>query len=44
MVSATEFQRLTGREPDFKAFLLSVPDLDDLDIQRPNDHARLIEL
>ena len=42
---APEFQRLTGRVPDFKDFLLSLPDLDGLDIRRPaDDVARFVEL
>ncbi len=44
VVSATEFQRLTGSVPDFKDFLLSLPDLGGLEIRRATDAARLVEL
>ena len=44
VVSTAEFHRLTGSVPDFKEFLLSGPALDVLDIQRPADAARLVEL
>lgn len=43
IVSATEFHRLARREPDFKAFLLSLPDLDDLPIRRSKDRGRAVE-
>jgi prevent-host-death family protein len=44
VVAAAEFERLTGRVPDFKAFLLSAPDLEVLDIQRDKEPARAAEL
>jgi prevent-host-death family protein len=44
MISAEEYQRLTGRVPDCKEFLLSGPDLDALDIQRDPIAARQIDL
>ena len=44
VVSTTEFHRLTGTVPDFKDFLLSLPDLDNLDIVRAEDAARPVEL
>ena len=44
LVSASEFQRLTGRVPDFKEFLLSGPDLGELEIQRDQREARRVEL
>jgi len=44
LLSAAEFQRLTGRVPDFKEFLLSLPDLPSLEIARASGRARLIEL
>jgi len=44
VISSTEFQRLTGRAPDFKEFLLSMPDLDALDIRRDKTLARRVEL
>ena len=44
VVSTAEFQRLSGRVPDFKDFLLSLPDLDSLEIRRAGDVGRLVEL
>ncbi|HLQ33971.1 MAG TPA: type II toxin-antitoxin system Phd/YefM family antitoxin [Chloroflexota bacterium] len=44
IVSASEFQRLTGRLPDFKEFLLSGPDLDELEIVQNKDASRRVEL
>ena len=44
VVSTTEFHRLTEALPDFKDFLLSLPDLDNLDIVRGEDAARPVEL
>jgi prevent-host-death family protein len=44
VVSTAEFQRLTKRIPDFKEFLLSAPDLDELEIDRPRDGPRQIAL
>lgn len=40
VVSIPAFQRLTGRVPDFREFLLSLPDVDSLDIRRAEDAAR----
>ena len=44
VVSAAEFERLTGQALDFKEFLLSVPDLDILEIRRHKDVASRVEL
>ncbi|MBV8084730.1 MAG: type II toxin-antitoxin system Phd/YefM family antitoxin [Chloroflexi bacterium] len=44
VIAADEYERLTGRTQDFKAFLLSAPDLDALDIVRDRTPARRIEL
>ena len=44
VVSAAEFDRLAGRVPDFKDFLLSGPDLDALEIERDSRPARQVEL
>lgn len=44
VVSASEFQRLTGGRPDFREFLLTAPDLDGLDLRRVGDRARTVEL
>ncbi|HTE84888.1 MAG TPA: type II toxin-antitoxin system Phd/YefM family antitoxin [Dehalococcoidia bacterium] len=44
VVSATEYQRLTGRVPDFKEFLLSAPDLGALDLHRDAEMPREVEL
>ncbi len=44
VLSAHEYQRLTGATPDFKEFLLTTPDLQQLELRRPADHARIVEL
>lgn len=44
MVDIGEYRRLRGEEPDFKEFLLSVPDLDALDLERDMDLPRDVEL
>jgi len=44
VVSTTEFQRLIGSVPDFKDFLLSLPDLEGFEIRRADDLARVAEL
>lgn len=44
VLSIREYQRLTGIVPDFRDFLLSLPDLDGLDIRRAADLARGVEL
>lgn len=43
VVSAETYLRLAG-ERDFKAFLKSVPDLSDLEIVRPDEDARVVDL
>ena len=44
VVSIDEYRRLTGNKPDFKDFLLSAPDLAALDVHRPDERARTVEL
>ena len=44
VLAATEFRRLIGSKPDFKEFLLSGPDLSVLDLERPKELPRDIEL
>jgi prevent-host-death family protein len=44
VVPAEEFRRLTGDKPDFKEFLMSAPDLSVLDLERPKEMTRDIEL
>ncbi len=44
VVSAKEYQRLTGGRRDFVDFLLSGPDLSELDLERATDLPHDIEL
>ncbi len=44
VVSAMEFQRLTEDTPDFKDYLLAGPDLSAMDLERPADLPRGLEL
>ncbi|MFI6788976.1 type II toxin-antitoxin system Phd/YefM family antitoxin [Nonomuraea sp. NPDC050383] len=44
VIDMAEYRRLKGDEPDFKEFLLSAPDLSELDLTRPKDLPREIEL
>ena len=44
VLSVEEYRRLRGATPDFKTFLLTGPDLTDLDLDRPGDIPRDIEL
>ena len=44
VVPAEEYRRLTGDRPDFKEFLMSAPDLSVLDLERPREMPRDIEL
>jgi prevent-host-death family protein len=44
ILAADEFHRLTGNKPDFKEFLLSGPDFDALDLERPQEFPRENEL
>lgn len=42
VLSAEEYRRLTGDKPDFKDFLLSGPDLSELDLERARELPREI--
>jgi len=44
VVPAKDFRRFSGQVPDFRDFLLSLPDLEPLDIRREGAAARLVEL
>ena len=44
VVSAEEYRRLTGGQPDFRDFLLSAPDLSALELERAADLPREVEL
>ena len=44
VLSAREYRRLTGAPLDFKEFLLAAPDLQQLELHRPGDRARIVEL
>lgn len=44
VVSAAEYRRLTGDKPDFMDFLLSAPDLGELDLQRSPEFPREVDL
>ena len=44
VVSIEDYRRLTEELPSFKEFLLAAPDLDALEIERPREAARVIEL
>lgn len=44
VVPAEEFRRLTGDKPDFKEYLMSAPDLSVLDLERPREMPRDVEL
>lgn len=44
VLSAEEFRRLKGEAPDFKEFLLNGPDLSLLDLERPVEYPREVEL
>ena len=44
VVSIEDYRRLTDELPSFKEFLLAAPDLDALEIQRPREAARVVEL
>jgi prevent-host-death family protein len=43
VIAASEFRRLSGT-PDFKKFLLSGPSFDDLQLERPRELPREIDL
>ena len=44
VVPAEEFRRMSGQKPDFKEFLMSAPDLSVLDLERPKEIPREVEL
>ena len=44
VVSAATYRRLSGSEKDFKAFLLTAPDLSKLDIRRSPERPRPVDL
>ncbi len=44
VVPAEEFRRLTEDRPDFKEFLMSGPDLSVLDLERPREFPREVDL
>jgi prevent-host-death family protein len=44
VVSIEDYRRLTDELPSFKEFLLAAPDLDALEIERPREAARVVEL
>ena len=44
VVPAEEYRRASGKKPDFKEFLLNGPDLSVLDLERPKDFPRDVEL
>lgn len=44
VVSADEYRRLAGERPDFRDFLLSGPDVGELEIHRARDLFRDVEL
>ena len=44
VVSIEDYRRLTEELPSFKEFLIAAPDLDGLEIERPRDSARVVEL
>lgn len=44
IVSAAHYRELTGGDDGFKAFLLSAPDLESLDIRRTSEPAGTVDL
>ncbi|MBB5077688.1 type II toxin-antitoxin system Phd/YefM family antitoxin [Nonomuraea sp. NPDC050547] len=44
IIDMAEYRRLKGGEPDFKEFLMSGPDLSDLDLTRSRDLPREVDL
>ncbi len=44
VLSARDYRRMTQSAPDFADFLLSAPDLSQLEIERTDDPARAVEL
>jgi len=43
VVSIEEYHRLTSDKPDFKQFLLAAPDLGDIELDRSDERARIVE-
>lgn len=43
VVSAEAYRLLSDRKEDFKSFLASGPDLSALDIERPDERARIVD-
>jgi prevent-host-death family protein len=44
VVSIEDYRRLTEELPSFKELLLAAPDLEALEIERPREAARVVEL
>ena len=44
VVPIEEFRRMSGEKPTFKEYLMSAPDLSVLDLERPKEFPRDIEL
>jgi antitoxin Phd len=44
VISSEEYERLRGDEPSLVEFIRSAPDFDALDLERPADRGRDIEL
>lgn len=44
VLDISEYRRLTGEVQDFRDFLLSGPKVDDLEITRSEDPARVVDL
>ncbi len=44
IIEASEFHKLKDEVPDFKEYLRAGPSFDDLDLRRPDDRPREIDL
>lgn len=44
VISVEEYRKLEAARPDFKDYLLSGPKVDDLEIERPRDLGRDVDL
>ena len=44
LLSIREFKKLKAAQPDFREYLLAGPKVDDLEIDRPRDTGRKIEI
>jgi hypothetical protein len=44
VISINEYRRLRSPRADFKDFLMAAPDLDQLDMTRGDDPARVVQL